>query len=100
MLSSIAAMRAFTTLFLVLISIVSASMEAQSRRRAVSRKDLAPLRLYDDFRLGALGWTAAFSDYSPVSAPVMELDSGIRPLPAELGTPGTGFFITGHNRSD
>lgn len=54
----------------------------------------------DDFRLGALGWTAGFADYSTASAPVMELDSGIRPLPAELGVTGTGFFITGHNRSD
>jgi hypothetical protein len=30
----------------------------------------------------------------------MELDSGLRALPSELAVPGTGFMITGHNRSD
>lgn len=93
-------MRAFLTLFLLVISTVSTGLEAQPRRRAVARKPLPPVVLADDFRNGPLGWSAAFADYSPVSAPVMELDSGMRPLPPELGIAGTGFWITGHNRSD
>lgn len=93
-------MRAFLTVFLLVISTVSSGLEAQSRRRAVARKSPATVVVSDDFRNGALGWTAAFADYAPVTAPVMDLDSGIRPLPAELGIAGTGFWITGHNRSD
>jgi hypothetical protein len=92
-------MRAFLTLFLLLVT-TSTAMEAQSRRRAVARKDLSPLVVTDDFRSGALGWSAAFADYSPVSLPTMDLDSGIRTLPPELAVSGTGFWITGHNRSD
>lgn len=73
----------------------------QSRRRAVGRA-IVPRIVFvqDDFRNGQLGWQAAFADYSPLSAPSMELDAGIRPLPLELSTPGTAFFIAGHNRSD
>lgn len=93
-------MRAFLTVFLLVLSTVSSGLEAQSRRRAVARKPLATVIVADDFRNGALGWTAAFADYAPVTAPVMELDSGMRPLPPELGVAGTGFWITGHNRSD
>jgi hypothetical protein len=100
MLSSVAIMRAFLTLFLLLVTTVSTGLEAQSRRRAVARRDLSPIVLHDDFRNGALGWSAAFADYSPVSLPTMDLDSGIRALPAELAVSGTGFWITGHNRSD
>ena len=75
-------------------------LPAESRRRAAGRLPTEAVLIQDDFRDGQLAWTAAFSDYSPVSAPTMELDSGMRPLPAELGITGSGFFITGHNRSD
>ncbi len=55
-----------------------------------------------DFRLGAQGWTAGFADYPVGITPDAgyELDSGIRPLPSELGDGGTGFLLSGHNRSD
>jgi hypothetical protein len=100
MLSSIAVMRALLTVLLLFATLVPQGLEAQSRRRAVARKSFVPIVVSDDFRNGALGWTAAFADFAPVTAPTMELDSGIRPLPAELGVAGTGFWITGHNRSD
>lgn len=85
-------------LLLLLIITSSLPLEA-SRRRAVSRGP-AVVTVSDDFRAGQLGWTAHFADYSPVQAEIMELDSGIRPLPPELGVIGTGFYITAHNRSD
>ena len=85
-------------LLILLVLASSLPLEA-SRRRAVSRGP-ATLTVADDFRNGALGWTALFADYSPVHAEIMELDSGIRPLPPELGIIGTGFYITAHNRSD
>lgn len=93
-------MRTFLTLFLLLVATVSPVLEAQSRRRAVARRTLSPIVISDDFRNGALGWTAAFADFSPVSLPTMDLDSGVRNLPPELAGGGTGFWITGHNRSD
>jgi hypothetical protein len=52
-----------------------------------------------DFSRGAQGWQAGFADYPAGEEEFFELDSGIRPLPAELG-PGTGFFIQGNNHSD
>jgi hypothetical protein len=51
-----------------------------------------------DFRNGAQGWRAGFSDYNPQFHDI-NAKSGIRNLPAELG-PGTGFFLKGTNRSD
>lgn len=45
-----------------------------------------------------LFWSAGFADYSPLNRD-MDLQSGIRPLPPEVGT-GMGFFISGNNRSD
>jgi hypothetical protein len=53
----------------------------------------------DDFRLGARGWEAGFADYSTLNTD-MQLDSGIRDLPPEIGVTGTGFFISGMNNSD
>jgi hypothetical protein len=53
-----------------------------------------------DFRQGdAQGCQSGFADW-PGNDPVFyELDSGIRPLPAELGA-GSGFMLQGHNHSD
>ncbi|HUP49699.1 MAG TPA: hypothetical protein VNA04_13010 [Thermoanaerobaculia bacterium] len=84
---------------LLLLAFVTVALPAESRRRAAGRGP-ALVTIQDDFRNGQLGWVADFADYSPASAPTMELDAGMRPLPPELGTPGTGFFLTGHNRSD
>lgn len=92
-------MKALVLLFVLFVTV---GADAQGRRRAVSRTPALPavVHVHDDFRYGALGWTAGFSDYSPVSAPTMELDSGIRPLPPEIPAAGTGFYFRGHNRSD
>ena len=51
-----------------------------------------------DFSAGDQDFVAGFSDYSQLTND-LELDSGIEPLPAELGD-GTGFMLQGHNRSD
>src|SRR5829696_6400601 len=53
-----------------------------------------------DFRNSAQGWEAGFADYPPPDAASYELDSGIRPLPAGVEPPGTGYYLAGHNRSD
>jgi hypothetical protein len=58
-----------------------------------------PLTVTFDFAAGAQGWSADFSDFTTTVAN-LDLDSGIRPLPAELGSARTGFFITGNNHSD
>src|SRR4051812_31039302 len=58
-----------------------------------------PLTVTFDFAAGAQGWSADFSDFT-TNVANLELDSGIRPLPAELGNARTGFFITGNNHSD
>jgi hypothetical protein len=51
-----------------------------------------------DFRQGADGWQAAFAEYGdPTFA---DLQSGLRPLPAELKETGTGFLLSSINRSD
>ncbi|MEW4570897.1 dockerin type I domain-containing protein [Tautonia sp. JC769] len=52
-----------------------------------------------DFAQGDQGWQADFSDLPVDPDPIFELDSGIRPLPPEVGD-GTGFLLQGHNRSD
>ena len=52
------------------------------------------------FRGGdAQGWQAGFADYPVGEEEFYELESGIRDLPAELGT-GKGYYISGNNHSD
>ena len=72
---------------------------AQVRRRAVHLPAAPVVEIRDDFRFGDRGWVAGFADYSTITTN-MELDSGIRPLPQELGISGTGFMIAGNNHSD
>ena len=50
------------------------------------------------FNLGAQGWQAGFADYPADNADIYQLDAGIKTLPA--GFSGTGFMLSGHNRSD
>ena len=57
-----------------------------------------PVRVAYDFRQGALGWEAGFAEYAPDME--MQLDSGIRDLPDEIGIAGTGYYLQGMNRSD
>lgn len=92
-------MKAFTVVLVLMIGITPGHA---SRRRAVSRQPLGPpptVKISDDFGSGPLGWESGFADYSPLSEG-MELESEIRPLPPELGVNGTGFLLSGHNRSD
>ncbi|MCA9631246.1 MAG: hypothetical protein KC766_26470 [Myxococcales bacterium] len=51
-----------------------------------------------DFTQGLQGWSAGFADYADGTQD-LQLDSGIRTLPSEVGT-GKGLMIQGHNRSD
>jgi hypothetical protein len=73
------------------------------RRRTVRRPPIESVPrtivIGDDFREGQRGWITGFADYSPVSEG-LDLDAGLRPLPAELGVEGTGLMITGNNLSD
>lgn len=57
------------------------------------------IRVGFDFRSGNQGWEAGFADYSPELTD-LDLRAGLQGLPAEIGSPGTGFYIQGINRSD
>ena len=52
-----------------------------------------------NFSEGSLGWQGDFADYPPGEEEFYELDSGLRPLPENLGD-DNALFITGANRSD
>lgn len=54
----------------------------------------------DDFTQGDQGWEAGFADLPEDPGATYELDSGLRPLPDELGVDGTGYLLQSHNRSD
>ncbi len=58
------------------------------------------IRLEFDFRQGAQGWEAGFAEYSPEMEEDMMLVAELRPLPPELNSEGTGFYLEGMNRSD
>ncbi|MGB7161095.1 MAG: hypothetical protein WBD40_23750 [Tepidisphaeraceae bacterium] len=67
-----------------------------------------------DFRNGEQGWESGFADYDAFSflpdgkgnlvkvedVERYELQSGLRPLPAETGVVGSGLFLSGINLSD
>ncbi|MBU1439182.1 MAG: hypothetical protein KKF79_17665 [Gammaproteobacteria bacterium] len=57
-----------------------------------------PMKLEYDFAQGQQNWQAGFADYETALAASFELDSGIKNLP--VGFAGTGYMLTGHNRSD
>ena len=52
-----------------------------------------------DFSRGAQRFVAGFADYPPADAPIYELTSAYRPLPAPLESQ-SALFISGVNRSD
>ena len=52
-----------------------------------------------DFHLGPQGFVAGFADYPPAHAPIYELTSDHRNLPAPLQS-RSGHFLSGVNRSD
>ncbi|HET9714249.1 MAG TPA: hypothetical protein VFP64_20345, partial [Pyrinomonadaceae bacterium] len=68
---------------------------------ALAQGTPAPITVSYDFRNGAQGWQAGFSDYPPASDNgFYDLKAEIRSLPPELGISGTGFYIQGNNHSD
>lgn len=58
-----------------------------------------PINLVFDFRNGAQEWESGFAEYSPEHGD-LQFESGLRPLPEELGPDGTGYYIQGMNRPD
>lgn len=94
-----------SALLLVCLAIPAGASDSGPRKRGVRPVDAVtprPLVISSDFRSGGHGWTAGFADYSPANDRdgLMELDAGLRPLPVEIDPVATGFYITGHNRSD
>ena len=59
-----------------------------------------PIVVDDDFSIGDRGWAAFFVDHPPGVESAWGMTAGLRPLPSELGRPGSGFMITGNNHSD
>jgi hypothetical protein len=57
------------------------------------------VRLEFNFCDGEQGWEAGFAEYSPEMEDMM-IEGEIRPLPSELGTEGTGYYLQGMNPSD
>ncbi|MGH7231632.1 MAG: hypothetical protein ACREJU_09780 [Nitrospiraceae bacterium] len=56
-----------------------------------------PIKLSYDFSKGMLGWEADFSDYA-ITQTDMQFVAELRPLPLELKTNATGYFLQGNNR--
>ncbi len=57
-----------------------------------------PVVLEYNFAQGQQNWQAGFADYDAAQADIFELDSGVKTLPT--GFTGTGYKLSGHNRSD
>jgi len=57
-----------------------------------------PVILEYNFAQGQQNWQAGFADYNTALAETFELDSGVKTLPT--GFTGTGYMLSGHNRSD
>lgn len=86
-------------LLATLISIEAADADAAGTATGRRRAAAPALQFTTSFSTGASGWQSGFSDYS-ISTANLELESGIEPLPPELGSTETAFRISGHNRSD
>ena len=79
------------------LAVLAVTTSAATRRRAAQPR-AASIDISFDFNTGTNGWDAGFADYSPQTTD-MDLQSGIRPVPAEAGG-GSGFMLHGKNRSD
>ncbi len=53
-----------------------------------------------DFSDGDNGWDAGWADYRIEDEDLLQLEAGIRDLPDDLNTDGTGFYIQGLNSPD
>jgi hypothetical protein len=79
----------------------SADIGRLPQRIAIARQvpGADSVTLTTDFRQGTGGWVSDVADLPSGDRSIYELDSGLRPLPAEVG-PGTGYMLQGTNRSD
>ncbi len=71
-------------------------------RGAEAQTEPAPQRwvyIADDFSGGSSGWLAAFSDYS-LGTGFMDRVAEVRPLPANLESGGSGYYLRGRNTPD
>jgi hypothetical protein len=59
-----------------------------------------PIHLEFDFCEGAQGWETGFAEYAPDMEDTMQLEAGIRPLPSELESECTGYYLQGMNSPD
>jgi hypothetical protein len=94
---SFARFRATVVVVLLLVPLLIACDTAPTPTPTVPA---APPKVSYDFRQGALGWEAGFSDYPPGEEQSYQLESGIRDLPAGVEPKGTGYYIVGNNHSD
>ncbi len=67
---------------------------------AIMTEIFSSIRLEFDFREGTQGWEAGFAEYSPEMEEDLMLIAELRPLPPELESDGTGYYLEGMNRSD
>ena len=81
-----------TTLTLLIGSLISASSSLQSQHTDAKAFTF-------DFNRGPQEFIAGFADYPPADAPIYELTSDHRALPAPLES-RSGLFLSGVNRSD
>jgi sugar lactone lactonase YvrE len=66
----------------------------------LATESAASVTLHYDFAVGAQNWSPLFTNYPVGSEVFYELESGLRPLPAELGVSGNGYMLSGNNHSD
>jgi hypothetical protein len=60
----------------------------------------SPVHLEFDFCQGVQGWEAGFAEYAPDMEDTMQLEAGISPLPSELESECTGYYLQGMNSPD
>ena len=59
-----------------------------------------PVHFEFDFCEGAQGWEADYAEYVPDMEDTIQFEAGIRPLPSELGSECTGYYLQGMNSPD
>lgn len=82
---------------LLVVLVLAACGAAGSPSTPTPGKDL---KVSYDFRNGAQGWEAGFSDYPPGQEQSYQLESGVRDLPPGAEPAGTGLYVAGNNHSD
>lgn len=59
-----------------------------------------PVHLEYDFCQSAEGWEAGFAEYAPDMEDTIQFEAGVRPLPSELESECTGYYLQGMNSPD